>query len=119
MTKVTILPLPTEKGLSYHAVAGDKHSQGKTVGEALDALTPQLSVDESGTLIIVQSLRPDRLFNAQQQQRLAELMTRWRAARDLGGPLPMEEQSELDALVEAELRAAGTRAAVLGDELER
>jgi hypothetical protein len=119
MTKVTILPLPTERGVSYHAVAGDKHSHGKTVGEALDALTPQLSVDESGTLIIVQSLRPDRLFTVEQQQRLAELMTRWRAARDKGDTLPTQEQSELDALVDAELRAATARAAALGDELER
>ena len=120
MTKVAILPVPTEKGVvSYRAVAGDKHSQGKTVGEALDALATQLSVDEAGTLIIVQSLRPDRFFNANQQQRLAELMERWRAARDKGETLPADEQSELTALVEAELRAVAGRAAALGDELGR
>jgi hypothetical protein len=120
MTRVAILPIPTEKGVvSYRAVAGDKHSQGKTAGEALDALTTQLSMDEAGTLIIVQSLRPDRLFNADQQRRLAELMTRWRAARDQGESLPADEQSELETLVEAELRAATGRAAALGDELGR
>jgi hypothetical protein len=120
MTKVAILPVPTEKGVvSYRAVAGDKHSQGKTVGEALDALTTQLSVDEAGTLIIVQSLCPDRFFNADQQQRLAELMERWRAARDQGETLPTDAQSELEALVEAELRAAADRAAALGGELGR
>jgi hypothetical protein len=54
MTRVAILPVPTERGIvSYRAVAGAKHSQGSTVGEALDALTPQLSIDEAGTLIIV------------------------------------------------------------------
>jgi len=120
MTKVAILPVPSEKGVvSYLAVAGDKHSQGSTVGEALDALTPQLSIDEAGTLIIVQSLRPDRLFNAEQQNRLANLMERWRVARDRGETLPVAEQSELETLVEAELHAAGRRAAVLGDELSR
>jgi hypothetical protein len=118
MTRVAILPVPTEKGdISYRAVAGHKHAQGSTVGEALDALTPQLSIDEAGTLIIVQNLRPDRLFNAEQQQRLALLMERWRTARDRGESLPAVEQSELEALVEAELRAAGDRAAALGAEL--
>ena len=67
----------------------------------------------------IQSLRPDRLFNAEQQQRLAELMERWRTARDRGESLPAAEQSELDALVEVELRAAGNRAADLEDELSR
>ena len=89
MTKVAILPVPTAKGdLSYHAVAGDKHSQGKTVGAALDALTAQVSEEEAGPLIIVQSLCSDHFFNADQQQRLAELMGRWRLARDQGQALP-------------------------------
>jgi hypothetical protein len=61
--------------------------------------------------------RPDGFFNADQQQRLAELMELWRAARDRGEALPIIEQSELETLVEAELRAAGGRAAALGDEL--
>jgi hypothetical protein len=120
MTKVAILPIPTETGgVSYRAVAGDKHSEGKTAGEALDALTAQLSEEEVGTLVIVQSLRPDRFFSAAQQQRLAELMGRWRVARDKGETLPTEEQAELEALIEAELRAAADRAAALVDELER
>ena len=63
MTKVAILPMPTGQGaLSYRAIAGEKHAQGKTAGEALDALTAQLSADEASTLVIVQSLRPDRFF---------------------------------------------------------
>jgi hypothetical protein len=37
MIRVAILPVPTERGdISYRAVAGDKQSQGKTAGEALD-----------------------------------------------------------------------------------
>jgi hypothetical protein len=58
-------------------------------------------------------LQADELFTAEQQQRLAELMERWKAARDAGNPLPPEEQAELDALVEAEQRAAIERSAAL------
>ena len=117
MTKVAILPIPTEKGdLSYHAVAGERQSHGRTAGEALDALTAQLSEDEVSTLVIVQSLRPDRFFNAAQQQRLAKLMERWRTVRDKGETLPTDQQAELDVLAEAELSASADRAAALSDE---
>lgn len=120
MTKVAILPVPTAQGdVTYRAVAGTRYSQGKTAGEALDALTAQLPDGEAGPLIIVQSLRPDPFFTAAQQQRLAELMNRWRLARGRGKSLPTDEQSELEALVEAELRAAASRAAALAVELER
>lgn len=120
MTRVAILPVPTAIGShSYRAVAGDKHSEGRTAGAALDALTAQFSEDEAGMLVIVQTLRPDHFFNATQQQRLAELMERWRKARDQGGILPADEQAELNALVEAEVRASGNRAAALADEAGR
>lgn len=116
MTKVAILPIPTEQGhLSYHAVAGAKHAEGKTAGEALDALTALLSADEASTLVIVQSLRPDRFFTAAQQERLAALMARWRMARDRGNTLPVAEQAELEALINAELRASEARAAALAN----
>ncbi len=92
MTKVSILHIPTEKGnFSYRALAGERQSHGRTAGEALYALTTKLSEDESGTLIIVQSLRPDRFFSAAQQQRLTELMGRWRTARDKGETLPADQ----------------------------
>lgn len=120
MTKVAILPVPAEQGaLSYHAIAGDRHAQGKTAGEALDALTAQLSKDEASTLIIVQNLRPDRFFNTAQQQRLEALMARWRTARDQGGALSSDERAELEALIEVELKAAAARAATLADTLGR
>ncbi len=114
MTTISIMPdnTPTGDG-AYRAVAGRTQSVGRTPGEALDALTSQLSEAETGTLVVVQSLRPDRFFTAQQQQRLTELMQRWRAARDTGTMLPPDEQAELDALVEAELRGAAARAAAL------
>ncbi len=118
MTKVAILPVPTKKGgVSYRAVSGDKQSQGRTAGEALDALTPQLAATGVGTLIIVQSLRPDDFFNAAQQQRLEELMDRWRTALDKGEALSDDEHTELEGLVEAELRASTDRAAALANEL--
>ena len=42
MTQVALLPVPTATGdVAYRAVAGNRHSQGKTAGEALDALTSQ------------------------------------------------------------------------------
>jgi uncharacterized membrane protein YdfJ with MMPL/SSD domain len=113
MTTVAILPVPTEKGgVSYRGVAGDKHSYGSTVGEALDTRTAQLPSDETGLLVVVQSQRPDRFFDAAQQRRMAELMSQWRRVRDEGGALPLNEQLELDALIEAELVASANRAAM-------
>ncbi len=112
MTTISILPEPTDASpTNYRAVAGELQSVGNTVGEALDALRAKLNEPESTTLVVVQLLCPDPFFTAQQQQRLQELMTRWRAARDARSALPSGEQAELDVLVEAEVRAAGQRAA--------
>ena len=120
MTKIAILPIPAEPGaFSYRAIAGEKHAQGKTAGEALDALTAQLPADEASTLVIVQSLRPDHFFTAAQQQHLSTLMGRWQTMRDQGATLPVDEQSELEALIDAELQASAARAAALADALGR
>jgi len=117
MTTVSILPVPAEEGGTvYRALSGERRGAGKTPGEALDAILDQ---DESATLVVVQRNRPDRFFAAEQQRRLEELMTRWRAARAAGSTLAPHEQEELEGLVEAELRAAGRRAAALADELEQ
>jgi len=120
MTMVAILPVSTATGdVVYHAIAGEKRPHGKTAGEALDALTPQLAGEETGTLVIVQSLRPDRFFNAEQQRRLADLMARWRAARDIGTSLPAAEQAELDALIEEEVLASTKRTSALLHKITR
>jgi hypothetical protein len=120
MTKVAIVPEPTQSGKrAYRAIAGNQQSIGKTAGEALDALTASLSQEEAGTLVVVQHHRPDRFFTAEQQARLEDLMSKWRAARDAGSSLPAEEQVELDSLVEAEVRAAGERTAALLKALEQ
>lgn len=118
MTTITIIPdNPQASPKQFRAVAGDVQSVGTTAGQALDALTAQLGETQETTLIVVQPMRPDAFFTADQQQRLAELMDRWRAARDGGTKLPAQEQVELDALIEAELRAASERATALARQL--
>jgi|SRR5437667_6661465 len=120
MTKIAILPEPSVGGSTvYRAVAGARQAVAKTVGGALDALTAQLPPEESGTLVVVQNHRADQFFTAQQQQRLEELMARWRAARDSGNSLSPSEQAELKALVDAEVQASGKRAAAIVADLEK
>jgi hypothetical protein len=119
VTRVSILPEPRQGGETrYRAIAADHQTVGKTPGEALDALTALLPASDAGTLIVVQNLRPDALFTAQQQERLRTLMERWRTARDSGDALPPEEHAELEALTDAELRAATARAAALLTEIQ-
>jgi hypothetical protein len=114
MTTVAILPISDVNGeKSYRAIAGDKHSVGKTAGQALDALTAQLGEMEFSTLLVIQNFRPDSFFSAEQQERLSELMNLWRLAREQGRELPPEQQAELDRLVEIELRAAAARTGAL------
>lgn len=120
MTKVAILPEPSLTGdTMYRAVAGARQAVAKTVGAALDALTAQLSPEESGTLVVVQNHRPDQFFTIQQQARLEDLMDRWRAARDAGKSLSPSEQAELNSLVDSEVQASGKRAAAALADLER
>ena len=110
MTKVMILPVALTTGrTSYLAVAGDKQSFGNTAGEALDALTTQLDDEQTSTLVILQNMRPDVFFSAEQQQNLAALMVEWRNARDAGDSLSNDKQLELEALVDAELLASAAR----------
>jgi hypothetical protein len=113
MTTVSIFPVAgTGSTPEYYAVAGSRHSSGSTAGQALDALSSQLPAEELKTLVIVQHMKPDALFNEAQQRRMAELMQRWQQDRDGGvGLLSPAERVELEALVDAELKAAGDRAA--------
>ena len=114
MTTVSIVPVAIGEGeTTYCAVAGELRSSGRTAGEALDGLSAQLDSDASATLVVVQNRRPDELFSATEQGRLSELMTRWRAVRDAGQSLPLDEQAELHALIDAEVDAAGKRAAAI------
>ena len=114
MTTIAIFPVNQDsQTIRYRAITNRLQSVGRTAGEALDALTAQFDTTCSGTLVVVQPLRPDAFFSADQQRRLGELMAQWRAARDGKAAITAEEQTELDALVEAELQAATQRAANL------
>lgn len=114
MAIITVIPDdPRTTSAPYRAVAGDKSAVGATAGEAIDGLQAELGGVKGTTLVIIQDMSPDALFTAEQRDRLAELMMKWRAARDAGTHLAPEEQSELDALVEAEVRATAERAAQL------
>jgi hypothetical protein len=120
MTTVSILAVLNDQGgRSYVAVAGDRRCGGKTPGEALDSMAAQFDQLESSTLVVLQNQLPDQFFTAEQRDRLAELMTRWRTARDNGSALPPKEQAELDAIIEAEVQAAGKRAETMADELAK
>jgi hypothetical protein len=118
MTKVAVLPVRSHRGaVAYRAVSGERQSEGKTVGEAIDRLTRQLSSDESGSMVIVMNANSDAFFTAEQRTRLGELMQKWRKARDGGHSLDAKEQSELNDLVATELRASGKRSSAMLKEL--
>ena len=120
MTKVSILPIPTEGGDAYFcAIAGDKQTIGATVGKALDALYGELGDEEGDTLIIVQNRRADRFFGGDKQRRVTELMEHWRELHERGAALPPDQQEEIEALVEEELIASGERASAMLAELAR
>jgi hypothetical protein len=101
----------------FRAITAHHQAMGRTAGEAIDALTAQLPTEEIDTLIVVRGLHPDQLFTEAQRQRLEQLMASWRSARDVGTSLPEDEQSELERLIDAEVRAATQRAAALSREL--
>jgi hypothetical protein len=119
MTTVSILPEQNESTApNYRAMAGTEQSVGRTPGEALDSLTSKLSERDSGAVVVIQRMKPDRFFNEQQQKRLAELMQRWRLARDQGKSLGSDEQAELDQLVQAEVKASAERVVAMRNEIK-
>jgi hypothetical protein len=120
MKKVTILPVSEGHGhTSYCAVADDKQSVGKTAGEALDSLTLQFSNEDMDSLVVIQNMRPDSFFDADNLRQLTELMARWRTARDSGQTLSEDEQTRLNTLIEEELQASSQRAAAVSEKLNQ
>jgi hypothetical protein len=114
MQSVTIYPVVRTDGAeAFRAVSSTSQTEGRTAGEALDAIAPSLPAQPSGTLVVIQPFHADEFFSAQQQARLGELMNRWRAARNAGKDLPPAEQDELARLVDAELRGAIERTSQL------
>lgn len=63
MTTIAIVPdnLQTSP-TTFRAVAGDVHSVGATVGQALDALMAQLGTPQETTLIVRLFKQPDDFF---------------------------------------------------------
>lgn len=109
MTTVAILPdLPgTDAEEGFMAVLGNRQAKGRTAGAALDAITAQLSDDQSASLVLVQSMKPDRFFNAEQQDRLQQLMQAWKQAPE------QPASAELLAVLDEELKATIERSKAL------
>lgn len=86
----------------FRAVAGNRQSVGRTMGEALDALTADWGDDIQETVVFIQRFQPDAYFTAAQYCRMQELLAR-RAM------LTAEERTELETLIDAELAATVAR----------
>jgi hypothetical protein len=110
MESIAIFPVVSDDGgQSFRAVSKSAQSEGRTAGEALDAVTSSLTPGNSGTVVVIQPMLPDTLFTAEQRSRLGKLLELWRTARDEGHLLAPAEEAELQGLVEAELAAATER----------
>lgn len=115
MTQIAIVPIASETGdIRYRAIAGERESDGRTAGEALDALTAQLSPGSQSLTLMVSTVAADTFFPVEKQLRLNQLMEDWRAARERHEELPHAMQQSLEQLVEEELLASTQRAAAAG-----
>lgn len=86
----------------FRAVAGNHQSVGRTMGEALDALTADWRDTIQEAAVFIQQFQPDTYFTAAQHSRMQELLAR-RAS------LTAEERGELETLIDAELDGTVTR----------
>jgi hypothetical protein len=114
MTTIVVPDLGTVPR-AYKAVSGERTAVGPTIGDAFKNLADQIGDPDETTFVVIQPMRPDRFFGAEQVRRLTELMAKWRAARDSGSSLPEAEQAELDSLVEAELEGTIRRSQAILD----
>lgn len=94
-------PETTER--RFRAIAGDRQSVGRTMGEALDALTTEWGDSMQETVVLIQRFQPDQYFTQAQHERMQVLLARRPA-------LTLEERTELEALIDAEVDATVTRA---------
>src|SRR5690242_17212480 len=103
MTSIAVRPESGEGGEPrFRAVAGDRESVGRTMGEALDALVAGWGDEIQEAAVLIQRFRPDPYFTEAQQQRLRELL-------DRRPGLAPTERAELEALIDAELDATVAR----------
>ncbi|ETX04115.1 hypothetical protein [Candidatus Entotheonella palauensis] len=86
----------------FRAIAGNRQSVGRTMGEALDALTADWGDDIQETAVLIQRFQPDAYFTDAQYSRMRELL-------DRRTTLTAEERAELEALIDAELDATVAR----------
>ena len=86
----------------FRAVAGNRQSVGRTMGEALDALTAEWGDDIQETSVLIQRFQPDAYFTTAQYDRMQELLAR----RTM---LTAAERAELETLIDAELDATVAR----------
>ena len=107
MTSIAVRPERGEGGEPrFRAIAGDRQSVGKTMGEALDALVAGWADDAQETAVLIQRFRPDRYFTEAQHQRMQDLL-------DRRVTLTAAERTELEALIAAELEATVARTEAL------
>jgi hypothetical protein len=88
--------------IRFRAIAGTREHVGRTMGEALDALTADWGDDVQETAVLIQRFRPDRYFTEAQYRRMQVLLARRTTLSD-------EESAELEALIDMELDATVAR----------
>lgn len=104
-----------QDGNSFRAVSGKKHSVGKTIGEAVDALVSQFENSEEESIFISPRFQPDDFFTIQQQERLSHLMNKLHLAEVENKEMPPEEKAELEKLIEAELDGSAQRTKTIAE----
>jgi predicted Zn-dependent protease with MMP-like domain len=103
MTAIAIRTEKRDTGEAwFRAIAGNRQSLGRTMGEALDALTAEWGDSIQETVVLIQRFQPDQYFTQAQYDRMQALLAR-RAA------LTPEERAELEALIDTEVDATVTR----------
>lgn len=103
MTAIAIRTDQKETGeRRFRAIAGDRQSLGKTMGEALDALTAEWGDSVQETIVLIQRFQPDQYFTQAQYDRMQALLAR-------RPTLTPEERTELEALIDAEVDATVAR----------
>ena len=86
----------------FRAIAGGRQSIGRTMGEALDALTAEWGDNIQETVVLIQRFQPDQYFTQAQYERMQALLAR-------RSTLTLEERTELEALIDAEVDATVAR----------
>lgn len=86
----------------FRAIAGERQCIGRTMGEALDALTAEWGDNIDETVVLIQQFRPDQYFTQAQYDRMQALLNR----RSILTP---DERRELENLIDKELEATVAR----------